>query len=187
MLKKIDGQLWGPFPTYSEYYQGKSIRAKLIMPLTKWLRVFYAKALMLDKDRHLDIGCGDGYFIKKSCCKSCWGMDIIYGDKLSDLYIFSNNFFDYVTMLAVIEHLNQPLNIFSEIHRILKPDGRFIFTTPKEKGEWLMRIYSGKQDLSHENYYDLDSVLKLSKGLYNVEVSKLFLLGYNQLFSLKKL
>jgi hypothetical protein len=50
-----------------------------------------------------------------------------------------------------------------------------------------MRIYSGKQDLSHERYYDLDSVRELSKGLFNIEIAKLFVLGYNQLFSLKKL
>ncbi len=59
------------------------------------------------------------------------GLDLIYGDKFDGLLSFEDNFFDYVTMLAVLEHMKHPAQVFLEVHRVLKPCGKFIFTTPK--------------------------------------------------------
>lgn len=38
--------------------------------------------------------------------------------------------FDLITAIWLLEHLADPETVFSEIHRILKPGGRFIFLTP---------------------------------------------------------
>jgi len=45
---------------------------------------------------------------------------------------FVNGYFDVVTMLAVIEHVefDGAAGIFKEIHRILKSGGFFMLTTP---------------------------------------------------------
>src|SRR5664279_3946205 len=45
---------------------------------------------------------------------------------------FEDNFFDVVTLLAVVEHLelSELQLLFTEIFRILKPGGRVIITTP---------------------------------------------------------
>ncbi len=45
---------------------------------------------------------------------------------------FEDNFFDVITMLAVIEHIERKnaINLLSHIERILKPGGSFILTTP---------------------------------------------------------
>jgi SAM-dependent methyltransferase len=186
MLRKIDGRLEGPFPTFATYYRGKGWRARLIMPFTKWLRAVEVEKLMASGQRHLDIGCGDGYFLKRSPCRECWGLDLIYGDRFDDTLLFANEFFDYVTMLAVLEHLEHPTQVFHEVHRVLAPGGKFIFTTPKAKGEWLMHLYAGKKELDHHHYYDYDAVLELSQSLFQLEAARTFLFGLNQLFSLIK-
>ena len=187
MLRKINGRLEGPFPTFAAYYQGKGWRARLIMPFTKWLRAVQVERFMVPKQRHLDIGCGDGYFLKRSPCQNCWGMDLIYGDRFDNALPFPDEFFDYVTMLAVLEHLEQPSHVFREVHRVLGAGGIFVFTTPKAKGEWLMRAYAGEEELDRHHYYDLDAVLKLSCGLFHIKGARTFLLGFNQVFSLKKI
>jgi SAM-dependent methyltransferase len=186
MLKKINGIIEGPFPTFADYYQGKGWRAKLIMPFTKWLRMLKVKAFMTPRDRHLDIGCGDGYFLKCSPCRECYGLDLIYGDQFDVTLSFPHDFFDYVTMLAVLEHLERPALVFKEVYRVLMPGGKFIFTTPKARGEWLMNLYATKKELNHQYYYNLDSVVKLSSGIFYVEAYQTFLFGLNQVFSLRK-
>jgi SAM-dependent methyltransferase len=37
---------------------------------------------------------------------------------------------DLVVSRSVLEHLEAPLNVFREIHRVLRPGGRFVFLTP---------------------------------------------------------
>lgn len=155
------------------------------MPFTKWLRAIQVEGFMEPKENHLDIGCGDGYFLKRSKCRNCWGIDLLYGES-SDKLAFQSGYFDYVTMLAVIEHLENPEDFFLEIHRVLKPGGRFIFTTPKKSGEWLMKLYAREVEVDHRRYLDLEAVRELSRGLFRLEVYKNFVWGYNQLFSLLK-
>lgn len=43
---------------------------------------------------------------------------------------FAENFFDYVTALDIIEHVDSPYNLLLEIHRVLKKSGRLFIHTP---------------------------------------------------------
>jgi SAM-dependent methyltransferase len=45
---------------------------------------------------------------------------------------FEDDFFDVVTMLAVFEHLEMPVlsRLLNEIHRVLRPGGVYVLTTP---------------------------------------------------------
>ena len=185
MLKKFDYKFEGPFPTFVEYYQRKSLRAKIIMPLTKRLRAMQAAKFMEPRENHLDIGCGDGYLIKKSKCKNCWGIDLLYGERCDKL-AFGSGYFDYVTMLAVIEHLENPKAVFLEIYRVLKPGGKFIITTPKESAEWLLKLYSKEIKNEHKCYFNLKKIMELCQGHFILESYNTFMLGYNQLISLIK-
>lgn len=45
-----------------------------------------------------------------------------------------NNMVDVVMSRYVLEHLNNPVSVFREIHRILKPGGSFIFLIPNMYG-----------------------------------------------------
>ena len=186
MLRKVDGRLEGPFPAYSDYYRSKGVLARAIMPITKWLRAIQAEKFMAARDTHLDIGCGDGYFIKRSKCRSCYGLDSLYGDNFDSQLNFADDFFDYVTMLAVVEHLPNLEGAIREIHRVLKPGGKFIFTTPKKSAEWLITLYAREAKEEHLEYFDLESIKHLSQRLFRVESYQTFCLGLNQLFCLLK-
>ena len=45
---------------------------------------------------------------------------------------FPANSFDLVVSHSVFEHLERPERVFSEIRRVLRPEGRLIFTTPNK-------------------------------------------------------
>lgn len=47
---------------------------------------------------------------------------------------FEDNTFDYVYASHVIEHLQDPINFFSECIRVLKPNGKILIMAPSEIG-----------------------------------------------------
>ena len=94
----------------------------------------------------LDIGCGSyPYFLTHSLFREKYGIDRGAADRFpNDIRFFSQNlnaetklpyddrFFDAVTLLAVIEHLDPAamVALFGEVHRVLKPGGCVVLTTP---------------------------------------------------------
>jgi len=48
---------------------------------------------------------------------------------LGDNLPFADNSFDIVSANMVVEHLEFPVKVFSEVHRVLAPGGRFLFHT----------------------------------------------------------
>jgi SAM-dependent methyltransferase len=47
---------------------------------------------------------------------------------------FADDAFDLVTANTVIEHVEQPLTLFEEVRRVLRPGGRFLLHTPNVFG-----------------------------------------------------
>lgn len=124
--------------------------------------ILYAKKLKLGflKDLHaisfnswqrvLDIGCGGGFFLNAvretfdevygleisselaEFVKRKWGIDVHIGD-IQNIN-FSENYFDIITLYDVIEHMLHPDQLLSEIHRILKPGGVVVVSTPNVNG-----------------------------------------------------
>lgn len=182
-----DGKQENKFLSSSEYYQGKGLAAKIIMLFTKQLRAHYVGNLIKPKESHLDIGCGDGYFIKRSPCQQVFGMDKKYGDIFTGKLHFADQYFDYVTMLAAIEHLDiDPAQIFFETYRVLKHGGYFIFTTPKKSASPFIRLCAPDVKQQHCKYYSYELVKAYSRGLFCIYGYKTFLFGLNQLYCLKK-
>jgi len=168
------------------YIKGRIGISRIILPVTRLLRAISAEKYIAGGKRLLDIGCGDGYFIKRLKIKERYGLDKLLGDEVTDKLNFPNAFFDYVTMLAVIEHIEEPSLLFREIHRVLKPNGKFIFTTPKKQAEFLFRLYAKDIDEEHESYFDLEKVKKLAENMFEIEDYKTFIFGLNQVFCLQK-
>ena len=108
------------------------------------------------------------------------------GDEVTDTLDFPANHFDYVTMLAVIEHIIDPLILMKEVHRVLKPGGRFIMTTPKQAAEFLIHLYVRDIEEEHEIYFDQDSMKIMIDGLFEMANYSTFILGLNQVFCLEK-
>jgi len=94
----------------------------------------------------LDLGCGCGEYILllKQLGWKVYGIDInpqavINARKLYGLDVFcgelldvkfQDNFFDTITLHAVLEHISEPIITLQELHRILKKNGRIIISVP---------------------------------------------------------
>ena len=168
------------------YISGRRGIGRVVLPVTRFLRAVNAERYIDPRERLLDIGCGDGYFLLRSKCTERYGLDKRIGDDVGDSLDFSDNYFDYVTMLAVIEHIDDPKPLLKEIHRVLKPGGRLVFTTPKKQAEFLIRLYVKNIHEEHEAYYDLDKVRELANGLFDIRGHHTFIFGLNQAFCLVK-
>lgn len=123
----------------------------------------------------LDVGCGGGQltnFLKKNgfdsygCDNSKEALKIarktngnraILNSPATKLP-FSNNSFDFVSAISLIEHLNQKeaLQFLLEAKRILKPNGKIFLVTPNFHTP--LRVFSGKnwfayKDPTHIAFY----------------------------------
>jgi len=109
-------------------------------------------------DRLLDVGCGDGAFtvLLKEAAKAeeVFGIDIaeeavtiarergiraIQVDIDESPFPFSDAHFDIVYCGEIIEHLFNPDHLLEEMHRVLKPKGIALISTPN-LGGWPNRL-----------------------------------------------
>ena len=105
--------------------------------------------------RVLDIGCGFGESLGYHKSRGCevygveaddnirrvadqFGYNVHVG--LFDSSLYQQNFFDYVTMSQVIEHVEDPVSTLAAITGILKPGGLAILSTPNLNG-WGVRVF----------------------------------------------
>jgi len=117
-----------------------------------------------EKGKLLDIGCGNGAFMKrmislgwecegidfdKNAIEACLkeGLNVSLGD-LSNQNI-QNNSFDVITISHVIEHVDNPFSLLSECYHILKPGGQIVIATPNSNS-WLFR------SIFHSYWYPLE-------------------------------
>lgn len=164
------------------YVHGTRPWSRPLLALTRWLRARNAERYMGPAERHLDIGCGDGYFLRRSPCRERYGLDSLLGDHVTDRLDFPSSHFDYVTMLAVIEHIPEPRRLVIEIARVLRPGGRLIMTTPKSAADALIRLYVSDIDEQHETYFDARSLAALCEPELVLLEHHRFILGLNQAF-----
>lgn len=64
--------------------------------------------------------------------------------------------FELVTANMVVEHLDQPLAVFRQVHRLLKPGGLFVFHTTNARNPFLRLAASVPQDLKNKIVYLLE-------------------------------
>ena len=164
------------------YYDSIYKRKKGIQ--SKWHHIHYnlVKRILGNYKKHLDVGCAAGTFInfldKK---KISHGVDISdnqinYAKKnyqtnkhkffliKNNILPFKNNNFDIITNLQLIEHLSIKDNkeLIREIHRVLKPNGKLIITTPNYHSPWILvekivnllgKVKYQKQHIIFKHYY----------------------------------
>lgn len=87
---------------------------------------------------------------------------------LKDCLPHPDKSFEIVTMLAVLEHLEQPEAILREIHRILTPGGQLVLTVPSKSARPVLEflvfrigMISSTEIADHKTYYDRDSLTRV--------------------------
>mgnify|MGYP001773207968 CR=1 FL=1 len=154
------------------------------------------------RNRILDIGCGSyPKFLISLDFKEKFGIDK-YDYNFDNYKVnfikldleknrklpFEDNFFDVITALALIEHLEKNVveNLFFEAFRILKNKGIFIITTPSKISKPILEMFSkvkivSKEEIEeHKHYYEVSEIYKFFElaNFKNINV-KLFELGFN--------
>jgi len=111
--------------------------------------------------RVLDIPCGEGAFLARLVAGGylAHGADIQSILKISDVPFtsadmnrplpFADGSFDAVACIEGIEHIERPFDFVRECHRILRPDGVLLVTTPnisalRSRWRWLLTGFHNK-------------------------------------------
>lgn len=160
---------------YSQYYPRSSQKIEEFKPhqevsgLDSWLRgdLFSAYRWIPKNVRVLDIGCGFGETLAYHKARGCdaYGVDadenIRQGAEkfgynmrvgLFDPNDYDPEFFDYVTMDQVIEHVSDPVEMLSQVRKIMKPGGILVLSTPNSNG-WGSKVFGDKWINWHVPYH----------------------------------
>ena len=100
----------------------------------------------------LDLGCGKK---KKDGAIGVDFSDRHDADVIHDLnafpYPFDDNSIDVIYLDNVLEHLDEPLKVMEEVHRICKPNGLVKVIVPYFRSVWAFI------DPTHKHYFTVDS------------------------------
>lgn len=158
--------------TETKFTRGKG----LLEPTLAHLRTQRANRLIpadLRAGRILDIGCGSfPYFLAHTSFEEKFAVDQLPMEKETAIknrieffsldlnhephLPFADNFFSVVTLLAVVEHLD-PISmalLFQESHRVLKPGGTVIMTTPAAWSDGLLKFMANINLVSAEEIHE---------------------------------
>lgn len=127
----------------------------------------------------LDIGCGDGFVLKRINCKRKTGIDLSYNilEKAKSINIvtlicsdaeklpFKDNVFDIIICTETLEHVLSPRIVMNEIYRVLKKDGNVYISIPYEHGirPFLRKLLGWSDNPLHINRFRENEILNLLK------------------------
>ena len=155
------------------------------------------KNFNLEDKKILDFGCGSNFKELKSRYSACSKVTLI--DKLGEPFRHENtefiNFnndlndldqkityknYDFIFLLAVIEHFDEPENIIKILKKKISDDGIIFITAPGKKSQWILEFLAFKLKLinaelirEHKRYYDEFEYEKLSR-LADVKIVKFY-------------
>ena len=157
----------------------------ILEPLLRRMRLRRVFSHIPKDSKLLDVGCGHSASFLRVISPHIaegYGLDFKVKDcsfdniktiqqKLETELPFPNNSFDVVTMLAVLEHIEQDQAILQEIHRVLVPGGKLVLTVPSvwaqpvlEFLSYKLKIVSEAEIRDHKRYYTRE---KLKRHLIN--------------------
>ncbi len=142
--------------------------------------------------RLLDIGCGNGYFLREAlnCGWNAFGIDfdvkaIQVGKSMGlpcDLWNASNfdandKYFDVITLSHVIEHIYHPRDFINKVSRMLSDNGILYIDTPNINSKFSKRFqnhWRGLESPRHLVIFSVSSIVSLltEAGLSNIKFIK---------------
>lgn len=180
---------------------------ELLEPFLRKKRIDKVKYYIKEDSIVCDIGCGPhATFLKTISKKIKYGIGIdekitpgknenieLRNLKINDKLPVNDEEFDYVTLLAVIEHLDYPKEIMREAYRVLKKGGALIITTPAPRSKKLLNILArlmliSRFDMLYHRHYFAPSEMEdllASIGFSQITTND-FEFGLNNLFIAQK-
>jgi len=195
---------WEPLKIIPEFYESEVFDAYLAfheglrLGLSKWHKPFFIHFPKEVKGRLLDVGCGDGVFLREAqkygfevwgidfdsksidTAKNSLGVDTLFAMSLEEFYEYAkkNNLtFDVITFFEVLEHQDNPKRFLEMVKELLKPGGYIAGSVPNRERlfteiEW--KYFHGDYPPHHFLRFSakaLENTLKLC-GFSNVEIYK---------------
>lgn len=141
--------------------------------------------------RLLDIGCGwEAKLLMsvESIISTGVGVDFkapsINTNKIQTLSLtldkklpFEDQSFDFITMLAVMEHLENDEAILKECARLLKPGGGLLITVPSWYAKPILEFLSFKlklinpsEILDHKRYYNREDLIRITDKVNELQI-----------------
>ena len=173
---------------------GEFLKEQVLEPFLRYFRI--RKAInyikLYPNCTLLDIGCGfearlllaaepyigQGFGIDRRAPKLCNSkiktIKSDFGQKLP----FDDQTIDFITLLAVLEHIDDDLNMLKECSRILRPGGGMLLTVPSWRAKPILEFLSlrlnlvNKEEiLDHKRYYSKEDLLILCSKVPNLEIT----------------
>lgn len=171
--------------------------------LSPWLRTQrIKKAAPYLRGKILDYGCGIGA-LAEICAPNYYigvdsdGTSINIARMKNPRFRFETiipegEHFDTIVLLAVIEHIKNPVDILRRMSVMLNPDGWIVITTPHPVADIIhclgarIGLFSALANEQHEKLIDLSLINGIAaQADFYISKYERFLLGANQLFILK--
>lgn len=155
------------YQSLSGYLLGSKAREKLILEELK---------LMEKKDKFLEVGCAQGYYLKKvqKFTKKIYGIEVVEefaktamktGAKVKVASAtnlpYKKEEFNYVLCTEVFEHVPKWEKAVKEIHKVLAKKGRAVITVPLEHSYFwkaFSLIYPPEEFRGHINLVTADDI-----------------------------
>ncbi len=173
--------------------------------LSPWLRQRRVHQVLPHlQGRILDFGCGVGELARFVGPDSYVGVDIDAESLAAARQRFPRHYFtmkmekweefDHIVMLAVLEHIVEPLELLKRLKMLLKPAGEVLLTTPHPVAKGIhnwgakLHLFNRAAQEEHEQLLDRRGIEKiaLAAGLEILHYQR-FLLGFNQFVILSQI
>lgn len=160
----------------------QSMSEPFLEPILRQLRLHRVKKHIPKGSVILDIGCGTKASFLKTISpyiKQGFGVDFKVKEfqigniqtkqlRLENNLPFADESFQVVTMLAVLEHIENEREILQEIHRVLIPGGKLVLTVPSVWSQpvleflaYKLKIVSEAEIQDHKRYYNRKKLKKV--------------------------